>query len=189
MADHKQMGRRDALKILTASAGAVLGAAALPGEWMKPVVETGVLPVHAQASGTIFLPRAFEDYGVSGLGENGPTHGVGIAFAYADALGEFSNGWTLHYQINGFPLRAYVIGSNPDESESLGGDGFNGSYVSPWLPDADCVGAGVTTTLRYFVINPAGTRGSNVVEVEVEHWHELPVDNAEKVSPWSSQGA
>ncbi len=184
MTGQKLVGRRDALKILTASAGAVLGTAALPGEWMKPVVETGVLPVHAQASVSIVLSPAFQLYGVSRSGENPLTHGVGISFAYADTLGEFGNGWTLFYQVNGFPLRSYVIGSNPDVSESLGGDGANGTYVSPWMTDADCVGDGNTTTLRYYVINPAVTRGSNTVELVVEHVHEPPTDVSADIKTW-----
>ncbi len=184
MTGQKLVGRRDALKILVASAGAVLGAAALPGEWMKPVVETGVLPVHAQASVSIVLSPAVELYGVSSSGVNPPTHGVGISFAYADTLGEFSNGWTLFYQINGFPIRSYVIGSNPDVSEMLSGDGFTGTYISPWMPDADCVGDGNSTTLRYYVINPGATRGSNTVELVVEHNHAAAADMSADSKTW-----
>lgn len=184
MSGQKMVGRRDALKMLAASAGAVLGAAALPGEWMKPVVETGVLPVHAQASASIVLSPTFELYGVSSSGNNQPTHGVGISFSYADTAGEFSNGWTLFYRINGFPIRSYVIGSNPDVSESLGGDGFNGTYVSPWMPDADCVGDGNTTTLRYYVINPGATRGSNTVELVVGHDHTTAPDISADIKTW-----
>lgn len=187
MTGHKLVGRRDALKILAASAGAVLGAAALPGEWMKPVVETGVLPVHAQASVSIVLSPADELYGVSRAGTNPPTHGVGISFSYADTLGEFGNGWTLFYQINGFPIRSYVIGSNPDAAEALSGDGTNGTYVSPWMLDADCVGDGNTTTLRYYVINPAVTRGSNTVELVVEHHHTLAEAVSADVQPWQGK--
>jgi hypothetical protein len=42
--------RRDLLKALAASGGALAAAAFLPARWFKPVVEAGVLPAHAQSS-------------------------------------------------------------------------------------------------------------------------------------------
>jgi hypothetical protein len=50
------LGRRQLLKALAAGGGAVAGAALLPGQWAKPVVEVGVLPAHAQTSGPLPLP-------------------------------------------------------------------------------------------------------------------------------------
>jgi hypothetical protein len=44
--------RRDLLKATLAAGGGITAAAFLPEKWVKPVVESGVLPVHAQASGT-----------------------------------------------------------------------------------------------------------------------------------------
>jgi hypothetical protein len=43
--------RRDLLKVLAAAGGGITAAAFLPEKWVKPVVNSGVLPVHAQASG------------------------------------------------------------------------------------------------------------------------------------------
>ena len=48
----EKISRRKALKKLAAAAAGGLGAAAfLPSKWLKPVVESGILPVHAQTSG------------------------------------------------------------------------------------------------------------------------------------------
>ena len=48
---NKKLSRRDAMKILAASAGAI-ALANLPSQWSKPGLEVGVLPVHAQTSVT-----------------------------------------------------------------------------------------------------------------------------------------
>lgn len=45
------VSRRDALKVLAATAGAVT-LSILPDQWEKPVIEVGALPVHAQGSPT-----------------------------------------------------------------------------------------------------------------------------------------
>ena len=46
------LGRRQLLKAIAATGGAVAASSLLPGEWAKPVVEVGVLPAHAQVSVT-----------------------------------------------------------------------------------------------------------------------------------------
>jgi len=46
----KGWGRRELLKAMIAGSGAVAASTMLPDQWVKPVVEVGVLPAHAQAS-------------------------------------------------------------------------------------------------------------------------------------------
>lgn len=46
------LGRRQLLKALAASSGAVAASSLLPGKWAKPVVEVGLLPAHAQVTPT-----------------------------------------------------------------------------------------------------------------------------------------
>ncbi len=46
----ENLNRRDILKVLAASGSGLLAAAFLPGKWLKPVIEAGVLPAHAQTS-------------------------------------------------------------------------------------------------------------------------------------------
>lgn len=43
--------RRRLLKVLAAGGGIVAAGQALPGKWQKPVVDVGLLPVHAQTTG------------------------------------------------------------------------------------------------------------------------------------------
>jgi len=56
----KSINRREMLKKgALAAGGAITAAAFLDGKWVKPIVKTGVLPVHAQASACaeyIFTP-------------------------------------------------------------------------------------------------------------------------------------
>lgn len=53
MADFpKKLSRRDAIKLLGAAAGATL-LANLPSKWSKPSLTSGVLPAHAQTSGSV----------------------------------------------------------------------------------------------------------------------------------------
>jgi len=51
-------GRRNLLKAIGATGVAVATTTALPNEWAKPMVNIGVLPVHAQGSIIISLPPA-----------------------------------------------------------------------------------------------------------------------------------
>lgn len=44
------VSRRQALKVILAAGGSITAAAFLPEKWLKPVIKTGVLPVHAQTS-------------------------------------------------------------------------------------------------------------------------------------------
>jgi len=56
-----KLSRREALKALSAASGAILTAAMLPDKWARPVVGSGVLPAHAQAS-RIFVIESCEVY-------------------------------------------------------------------------------------------------------------------------------
>jgi len=44
------LSRRDLLKALAASSGALTLGAFLPEKWVKPVIQAGVVPVHAQGT-------------------------------------------------------------------------------------------------------------------------------------------
>jgi hypothetical protein len=47
---HEPITRRQLLKALLAAGGGLTASAMLPAKWLKPVVKSGVLPVHAQSS-------------------------------------------------------------------------------------------------------------------------------------------
>ena len=58
--------RRQLLKVL-AGTGVAAGMLALPNKWAKPVVEVGVLPVHAQGSQPDVPPYTFDRCSVIGI--------------------------------------------------------------------------------------------------------------------------
>lgn len=45
--------RRDALRKILAGGGIVVGAESLPGNWSKPLIDSVVLPAHAQTTGDV----------------------------------------------------------------------------------------------------------------------------------------
>ncbi len=53
----QDLNRRDLLKVLAATGGGLAAAAFVPGKWLKPVVEAGVLPAHAQATDTLRVTK------------------------------------------------------------------------------------------------------------------------------------
>ena len=55
----KKITRRDLLKAIIAGSGGIVAAGFLPEKWLKPVVKSGVLPVHAQASAPTPIPELF----------------------------------------------------------------------------------------------------------------------------------
>jgi len=48
----ENIGRRELLKTLTVASGAVIVSQVIPSNWIKPLVESGVLPAHAATSAT-----------------------------------------------------------------------------------------------------------------------------------------
>ena len=113
----KTLGRRDLLKALAATGGAVTAATLLPGKWSKPVVEAGVMPAHAATSGALRI--------------NSLSVGFGITSNDADAQAPFpSYTATFNYvdeacQVDGDTL-LYASTSSSGGGETL----FNGQSLS-----------------------------------------------------------
>ena len=81
-----KMTRRDLLKAIVAGSGGIVAAGFLPEKWLKPVVKSGVLPVHAQASAPTPGPTQTPDYIQGDYYETGDGQPVGIlAFAFVSS--------------------------------------------------------------------------------------------------------
>jgi len=63
----KKISRRDLIKALIAGSGGIVAAGFVPEKWLQPVVKSGVLPAHAQASAP--EPTPIPDYIQGGYSE------------------------------------------------------------------------------------------------------------------------
>ena len=92
------LDRRELLKVLTAAGGGLAAAAFLPDKWLKPVMESGVLPAHAQATCCLVILNLVGTTEVEGNG----CHSWG-SVEYEDCFGIVGQlKTTLHLDITGF---------------------------------------------------------------------------------------
>ena len=77
------LSRRELLKVLAASGGALAAAAFLPGKWSKPLVQAGVLPAHAQATPEPEPPSCPYDLLQSAVGGIWPNYIADVAWTPA----------------------------------------------------------------------------------------------------------
>jgi len=79
--DSRSISRRKLLKVMVGAAGAA-AVTTLPARWLKPIVDVGVLPAHAQLSGN--------DPRIMNLTTR-PSNSFIVEFDYVDPKGEISN--------------------------------------------------------------------------------------------------
>ncbi len=143
------ISRRNLLKALAAAGGAVAATTLLPSQWTKPVVEVGVLPVHAQGSATpteTAIPPAIiitcSAANVTGAPTIGPTDTI---VTYADIL-PASSGITLRRVVSlnqdGHPYHG-VVRTDVALTDALGrfqAPNYDLSSISPTIsPGVDRV--------------------------------------------------
>ncbi len=58
----KPINRRTLLKALLTAGGGLIASAFLPAQWTKPLVKSGILPVHAQTSSTYYLTGGYQEW-------------------------------------------------------------------------------------------------------------------------------
>lgn len=93
-ADQTVISRRRLLKAITATGGAVVASQAFPTQWVKPVVEAGVLPAHAQASPVTTVSNIQKTFtGTNDCQTNNLTgSSSNLSFDYNDPTGNMTNG-------------------------------------------------------------------------------------------------
>jgi hypothetical protein len=94
------VSRRGLLKVLAAAGGTAAAAAALPDRWLKPMVQIGATPAHAQTSAPRPILSSLDfDFALmpsppGGRGVISPLQ-IGTRFSYIDPLGEVDDTATL----------------------------------------------------------------------------------------------
>ena len=130
--------RRKMLKSALAAGGAITAAAFLEGKWLKPVVKTGVLPVHAQSTcPSIFFAIAVDD----------DTPGSSTGTGTLDAVGALDPSDYSLLDIDG-PISYQIIGfTGFDDLDPGIGTGNSGTLVDgqwielPYIQDYDYTNA------------------------------------------------
>jgi len=125
-----RLGRRRLLRALAATGGAAAAATLLPGEWVKPVIEIGHLPAHAQSS----APFITNDIQTTITGQrctNGstppqPGNLYRISFNYDNASGDVRPGSVVHHAFEFRPLAITGSFDVPLTATHITGDGFTG---------------------------------------------------------------
>ena len=100
--------RRRILKTLLAGGGVIAGAKALPEKWAKPVVESVVLPAHAQGS-PVTAPQVFT---TGAMPPTGPGPAKSVASDLLDMIIPPAEAEVVCKPIPTFELTLEVVGSN-----------------------------------------------------------------------------
>ena len=162
------ISRRALLKALAAAGGAVAATTLLPGEWAKPVVKVGVLPVHAQGSdpsqtptptATVAAPLAIittcHAANVSGNPAIGPTDTIETYAEILPTTGGITLRRTITLNETGHPQNG-VIRTDVDFTDALGrfqALNFDLGTISPTIS----IGVDRITILWEFVNSAEGT--------------------------------
>ncbi len=187
--NQKTMGRRQVLKAITATSGAVIASQVLPNAWTKPLIEGGILPAHAATSATntpqpgatatntpqspTATPtstqfRIFNE-GVKQVGavNNCDTGAFGTGssfdtfFDYDDPSGNVTAGTKILYTFSGQvdPNTPLYEFKLTDNFVTKTGDGFKGTIKISWCLRFN----GSPLTLHYQLKNEKGAVSNTVV--------------------------
>jgi len=161
----KTVSRRQLLKAISATGGAVAAKTLLPNEWTPPLIETGALPIHAQASPAIIarnLQKTFDS-----LNNCATSGGAGssnnLTLDYNDPTGNFNNGSVAIYTSSlntNIPAEIDLFNTT---GIVISGDEFQGTVS---IPLCTRFGGNDTVTNQVQLRNAQGHL-SNVVTVTV----------------------
>jgi hypothetical protein len=124
----KTIGRRELLKALAATGGAITAASMLPGKWSKPAIEVGVLPAHAQQTGVFQIGQLnARQAGPAVQAERFPFL-YQADFNYSDSAGQVNDSATIFASLADSGALSFN-GNKISETSVLNrtGDGFAGT--------------------------------------------------------------
>lgn len=151
MTNKTKPSRRRLLKTIAAAGGAITAAKALPENWTKPVVDSVLLPVHAQATGVTYsIECSVENLaepicGPSGIGfivsgsvsasDGSSLVGVSLNVAYTNELGGGGT-HTAEIQTGVQAGNVFGVGFNASPPAGEGWDDAAGTIVVTFVDQA-----------------------------------------------------
>jgi hypothetical protein len=93
--DEQMITRRRLLLTLGVTAGTVAASVMIPGKWIKPIVDVGVLPAHAQLSPGVTCTTTFSNPNVAigvpcGAVAGGTSYTISIDYLSVNGIGSYS---------------------------------------------------------------------------------------------------
>jgi len=132
----QRISRRAMLKGILAAGGALGASAFLPEKWLKPMIKTGVLPVHAQTS-INYMITAFQGPGYLGayvyIQASGVTESNDPQVSLPTCPGTPVNGVTVTASVvqNNGSVHISITSDNPQVTGNDGSDGWVDFTVDP----------------------------------------------------------
>lgn len=161
----KTVSRRQLLKAISAAGGAVAATTLLPNEWTPPIVETGALPIHAQASPAIIagnLQKTFDS--LNSCTTSGGTGSANtLTLNYNDPTGNFNAGSVAIYTSSLSTTIPAEIDLFNTPGIAVTGDAFQGTIA---IPLCTRFGSNDTVTNQVQLRNSQGNL-SNVITVTI----------------------
>jgi hypothetical protein len=136
----KPVTRRTLLKAILAGSGGIAAASFLPEKWLKPVVHSGVLPVHAQSSG--YSIQGYRSPVGAHVYTGSVTHNPNGSYKMASPIkttnppsspGNPVNGVTVTASVTSStgPTPMTITSSNPQVTGTGGTNGWAGFSINP----------------------------------------------------------
>jgi hypothetical protein len=141
--DETMVSRRKLLKALAATSGAVVASQMLPGQWMKPVIESGVLPAHAVGSPTR-TPTSTPQPGITPT--NTPQPGITPT---ATPAANITGRWIIEFTITALGSEGstvYKVGSKITTNWAMTQTG--GQIIGEWTKTSGWCGMNGTGIMR-----------------------------------------
>jgi hypothetical protein len=163
------ISRRKLLKALAAAGGAVAATTLLPGEWVKPVVEVGVLPAHAQItpSPTAIPPAIIitcSAANVTGAPTIGPTDTIETYAEILPSIGGITLRRTITLNQAGHPSNG-IVRTDTDLTDASGrfqAPNFDLSTLTPTIsPGPDRI------TIEWDFPDPTEGTGTCTRDIEI----------------------
>jgi hypothetical protein len=161
------LGRRRLFKALAGVGVVAVGAAALPRRWTRPVIDSVLLPAHAQATGTVF--------GGAGL----TVVGGGMAGMAGDA--HYKQG-PIHRLLDAVVPSAHAVAMSPSEPTATVCAMQAGNLIDVTLQRSQ------NNARRQGMLNIDGTPGTLSVIAQSSSCTETPNDLNARISGYTSSG-